>query len=484
MGHFSHNCKLTGLPITDGTPVVLIVMKHVGRLHDYSDESLQKYGHTYQCENETTRLKFNPVWFPIHGEYDDYGGMQNIVNDDNTKILEEHYDLTIQQIVDIVTCSRKDDGYSDALKPIKAPITLPKDMLKGEKHFDYYQRKMNDPMPCNGNYPDMSGKKDGDYEGWTVWRKGKKVKATKEEYDADFKLIHDHYARYKKWTETNPDVTDDYGKPQYQERYLDLLSYSGMWVHGEVYDELTVNTKPDAYDRLDLGRPEVLESIGFVEGKKTKDERYNRPFTHGKLTVKTDGRNLDGYVFTLDSFKELAKSVGEEIDFSSIDGKSRVEQMYELLLPKFGKKKKPSEHALNYVKSFSDDRIRKTYDEKGQPNETFKQFKAAFIESILSIFDKKTDEDMAIYHYFLNTARYGSTLVSNPLTEKYIQAASEGKLKYNLVRFWRFDHYMYACGRYYDIVGTSPQDGEHKDVLKVLTTAVNILSKKIDEYDD
>lgn len=67
---------------------------------------------------------------------------------------------------------------------------------KAESHFDKYQRIMNDPMPFgNGVYPD---------EGWTVIKEGKRVKATKEECDADFKLIHEQCARYNKWCEANP----------------------------------------------------------------------------------------------------------------------------------------------------------------------------------------------------------------------------------------------------------------------------------------
>ncbi len=71
MGHFSHSCKLTGLPITGGSPVVLIVMKHRNSLYDNSEDSLKKYGKTYMCSNEGIRLKYMPCWFPIHGTYDE-----------------------------------------------------------------------------------------------------------------------------------------------------------------------------------------------------------------------------------------------------------------------------------------------------------------------------------------------------------------------------------------------------------------------------
>lgn len=55
---------------------------------------------------------------------------------------------------------------------------------------------------------------------------------------------------------------------------------------------------------------------------------------------------------------------------------------------------------------------------------------------------------------------------------------------YDLVRFWRFDRLMFACGVFYDIVGTSPQDGEHREVSKVLKMANTILDEELAEWDD
>jgi hypothetical protein len=76
-------------------------------------------------------------------------------------------------------------------------------------HFGKYQEITGDKMPFgNGAYPDVSGKyqanwQEPGYEGWTVIRNGKKVKATKDEYDADFKLIHDQFKRYQEWSKDN-----------------------------------------------------------------------------------------------------------------------------------------------------------------------------------------------------------------------------------------------------------------------------------------
>lgn len=84
MGHYSMNCKLSHLPITGGTPAVLIIMTPVKNLYNNSEKSLQTYGSTCLVSNDGPRLKFIPCWFPIRGTYNDYGGLEDIIEDDNT----------------------------------------------------------------------------------------------------------------------------------------------------------------------------------------------------------------------------------------------------------------------------------------------------------------------------------------------------------------------------------------------------------------
>jgi len=139
MGHYSHNCKLSKLPITGGTPVVLFPMVMSNKLYSNSEESLRKVGSTYMCSNDGNHLKFIPCFFPIRGNYDDYGGIEDIIEDDGTKVLEQYFNLTIQQIANIITCGRKDDGYDSALDCIKdgtAPDENGK-LLGEEGHDDY-----------------------------------------------------------------------------------------------------------------------------------------------------------------------------------------------------------------------------------------------------------------------------------------------------------------------------------------------------------
>lgn len=432
MGHFTHNCKLTGVPIKDNA--VLIVMRP-NPSYKYEMVDFNKYGKSSMISNDNTRLKYLPIWFPIHGKYNDYGGLENIIEDDNTKIIEQYYGLTISQIVDVITSGRKDDGYDRNLDIIKKPKVYPKGMKKNEDHFKFYQRIMKDPAPNGGRYPQSPN---NDHQ---VYRDGKYVSVSKDVHDSDFKLMHEHYARYNKWKETNPDTTDDYENPQYDKRYKDLLSYSAMWVHGDVYKRLTDIKNPDDYDKLDLGTPELLNYLGFREIEKSSDERYNRVFEKDGLKVNSDGTwvNLaNESIYTLKQFKKYCSGKGIDIDIDELDKLNQVGQMYRLLLPSYEIKED------GYFK-----------------NRNHRSIEYYFLEGQFS--------------------NYGNV---NPFTPLYIQAAKEGKLEDNLIRFWKFNKYMYSMGAYYDIVGTGPQDGEFKSVRDVLQIALDVTNEYITDYYD
>lgn len=481
MGHFTHNCKLSGLPITGNA--VLIVMKPQPNLWDNSEESLKKYGKTYLCSNDGTRLKFIPYWFPIKGEYNDYGSLQNIIHDDNTKILEEFYGLSIENLIEIITSSRKDDGFDSALDFIKKQKKYPSDWIEGEEHIDYYSRTQNDPKPFDGNYPYEGNKK------YFVFRNGKKVKATKKEYDDDYALINDHYSRYNTWKKNNPDPNDDYGNPQYEEKYKELLTLSGMWIHGDLYNELTNTNVKRWKDSLDLGIPIILNELGFKELPEKGRGRYNRKFEKDGLVVKSDGTWLEipnQHIYRLKDFKEYCKKKKVEINIEELDSKDYYTQIFDYILPSIKvpkiKKSVTKEEINEFKEKIKNSKLNFSFED----DDEIKRFLQGI--GLISNEDPSLGEHLSyqIFHKFLNYSRYGSLNIENPLTPIYIQNAKEGKLRDNFIRFCRFDEYMFACGKFYDIVGTGPQDGEYKVVLKVLETATSILKKEMDKlgYND
>jgi hypothetical protein len=411
MGHFSHTCKLSHLPITGG-PAVIFPMVMTDRLYDNSEESIRVLGKAYMCSNEGTRLKFIPCMFPIRGEYDTYGRLENIIEDDNTKIIEEYYGLPIQTIADIICSGRKDDGYDDVLNEIM-----------------------------------------------------------------------------------DPNVKYEYGKPVYQERYKELLKVSGMWVHGEFYDRITSEGSKDDYDKLDLGQDIVLTSLGFkLLDEPSKDDRYTKQYEKDGLVIKSDGTWINVPKEGIYTFKQLRAycfKKGVNIDITPFTSRDVWEQRFDFLLKNntfnISNNSEKVSDALKALKDSENnkemiDEIRKTFgfEDEITDDEIFSELIHIMLNSRLS----SSREMQTLTYFMLNTDGYSAYAIKNPLTSLYMNASKEGKLRDNFVRFWRFDRLMYACGVFYDIVGTSPQDGEHKEVSKVLTVANQILNEYIASWDE
>lgn len=77
MGSWSVYCGISNISITAGHKFVFLPLK-------------RESSHSHN-------LPFVPATLPIFGEYDDYGGIENIEKNDNTSLIEEHFNCTIEQ---------------------------------------------------------------------------------------------------------------------------------------------------------------------------------------------------------------------------------------------------------------------------------------------------------------------------------------------------------------------------------------------------
>ena len=106
MGSWSVYCSISRIAITSGRKCVFLPL--------IENKSLEGYD------------RMIPATLPIFGEYNDYGGIENIKEDVNTKLIEEMFGHPIQEFCDFITDNRRDfdDEYSDwhgkeDLKPIE-----------------------------------------------------------------------------------------------------------------------------------------------------------------------------------------------------------------------------------------------------------------------------------------------------------------------------------------------------------------------------
>ncbi len=210
-----------------------------------------------------------------------------------------------------MTSHRKDDGYDGCLTDIKNPLVYPENWREGEDHMKRYIRLTKDKQP--------------------KWPKGDSNSA---EYKAGIKLSHEHHARYREWSKTDPDLDND-RNPTYQEKYQMLINMSCMWIHGDVYRQLTDDKRDNYEDKLDLGNPSLLKSLGFEEIEKGTDERYNRQFKKDGKVIKSDGTWVNfpnESVFTLTDLKKVCDKMGIEIDITEANKKGKIEQIYDYII--------------------------------------------------------------------------------------------------------------------------------------------------------
>lgn len=96
MGSFNVSCGVSRLSIGPGTPMVLIPLVPVDT--KWSD----RYVGAFVVSNEGPRAANVPFTLPIFGEYNDYGTLENVEEDENTEAIEKFFGCSIGDFVDHV----------------------------------------------------------------------------------------------------------------------------------------------------------------------------------------------------------------------------------------------------------------------------------------------------------------------------------------------------------------------------------------------
>lgn len=277
MGSFNVACSISNLSIRSGMktrfyPLVPNSMTtyrpHVSDPHVLHPTSYLIY----------SNCLFNPFCLPILGEYNDYGTLENIVEDANTRIIEKYFGITIEQFVRCV-CNSRDffDSYSDIFQAYAI-----------DRKIDDYERKLNPELMASLGFgscgvmtetgevksgythpdiPDVyvllekaeDSKSEKDC-GFYLYKDSKLVKAHTDSYDAIryfLRAIQKESGYY-----LNARIGD-------QKRIRLLSNLSGMFVLEDIYQSLLkYNTGNYSKDELksvadsDL-TPEMLKEWGF-----------------------------------------------------------------------------------------------------------------------------------------------------------------------------------------------------------------------------
>lgn len=104
MGSFYSSCSISHMRLTNQrTSVQLLVPGYGTDLQSHKGMIVS---------NEGAQAFYSPFGFPIHGRYYDYGYLEDIVEDRNTKMLEEYFNMSISDIIKFI--GRERDVPKDA----------------------------------------------------------------------------------------------------------------------------------------------------------------------------------------------------------------------------------------------------------------------------------------------------------------------------------------------------------------------------------
>ena len=112
MGSFYLTCSISNMTLNhQKTSVQLLVPKY--NTSQYSSLSFEEHMNII-CSNDAAQAFFSPFGFPIHGEYEDCGQIDEIKRDKNVEQLEEFFGISIEDI--IAGISRTKKGEIENLK--------------------------------------------------------------------------------------------------------------------------------------------------------------------------------------------------------------------------------------------------------------------------------------------------------------------------------------------------------------------------------
>jgi hypothetical protein len=421
MGSFSYSCQLSGLPITSGVKCAIVMMLPNGEnYYDNSEKHYRKYGSSHFCSNDGPNVFFNEYAFPIFGTYNDYGGIEDIIKDDNTECLEEHFGLSIEDICTVLCDNRKDEYYKENNRYCESAKILDKDnslhmlLLKTSAIWlqgDFY-KKLSTKFGGEDNKLDIGVNGILTKLGFNFIGKNKEKERYNLEYEKDGLKIYTDGNWINIPKESIYDLKALKRWCNKQGVVIDITTLNSMGYHEQVYECIL---------------PE-LENL--ARGDRWNTERVIHLLLGNKSDIQRHFSDFDFEIYVLSNrIKALEKGESEEED----------DAVTKLI------------NAISQSKSESEEK-------------TLDQLKIELEE--LTNLKKKENKPK----------KHLAELYFSKIKEK------EGFLKTNIVEWHSVKSFFFPLGKYLYPIGTSPQCGDREAVQTFLETALSTLKEEIAYY--
>lgn len=238
-----------------------------------------------------TNYLFTPYLLPIKGEYNTYGVLESIEEDEHTKMIERHFGVPIEAFVEIAMCSR---NFGSNLSELSRHF-LEENVLEKQKH---YQTKFSEILDVLG----FSTELDGDVATYSHPKCSFTLLVTPDE------LASSSYSKYtvkykdgreeKRHDNYNEELfalaiqEDNYFlgvKEEKQEIVRELYGISGAFVHIPIYEALSSHISNNVVK---------LNSLEFYKGE--NKERFNTEID--KLNAFMENLNKSNRILQLSKY--------------------------------------------------------------------------------------------------------------------------------------------------------------------------------------
>jgi len=490
MGSYNVACSVSNLSISSGTEVAFFLLLPNCRPWGYS-RSLGKDQFDHQDDRSLEKIHrvgihthlmysncyFNPLALPIFAEYNDYGGLECIEEDANTRALEKFFGLSIEKIVEIVCCHREVTCTLSAAHKILG--------ISGEKEFDFsgkfdgkYLESFGFKKQLNGRYALIKKDHTEVYKTWQIELTEPKEKEKGHPYmDHGFRLyktgipageellaecdgrdarkqLQKFYLRHVGYYLNVPE--------DMQDRFKVLCKLSGMFVIKDVYDDLARYVPTDSWSEVTVAdsRPSesILKELNFelISEDPNPKERYNKRWHrkgNDKLALITDdsGYSYVEIVKTGDRQRAGAlkriKKTWEELSSQTVDISK-----YETI-PLHGQKFEDFSKKVNAYDS-------KTSQEK---------FDMLLLSGPFSTWGAESYDTFYVYY---KDWSFFEKLYRNQIKE------CNQEIKQKFINQYRFEHMMYGCNKFYFPAMNGPQCGEPEEETYLLKSSLKFLEKQ------
>lgn len=290
MGCFNVSCAVSHITIHEGDrtflfPLLPNINEYNYFLNKRRDDGTVTIGpaslYLYQDEH------FIPFCFPIEGTYNDYGSLENIVHNENTKAIETFLGITIEEFIELVTENRGKDVY-DQYDAFYDVFFTKKELMSDTVDFENFLIGMGFKENC-AEYESPDGS-------YFVQKVNENVYDIIEK-DGNAKRLSVQSRLKKNLLEIHKTLTGQYLGVE-NPNIVIMEKLSAMFVHGDIYDFLTkkgksLKTNPE---RVDVSKYLLLQ-LGFCYSDEHDNYEKNGIIVHldFKTQLKKDDVTINVY---------------------------------------------------------------------------------------------------------------------------------------------------------------------------------------------